>query len=111
MSSRWETAESEPLTQKGRDPPPLPPTGLLCYGGDVSPDKKLRPREITRLSDRATPLSADMRTQLGCCTPNRVLISTLRRKETPDKILKEPGPFITICPLGEDVKFSNRLPS
>lgn len=44
MSSHWETAESEPLAQKGRDPPSLLPTGLLCYGGDVSPDKKLRPR-------------------------------------------------------------------
>ena len=32
MSSHWETAESEPLAQKGRDPPPLLPTGLLCYG-------------------------------------------------------------------------------
>ena len=56
MSSHWETAESEPLAQKGRDPPSLPPTGLLCYGGDVSPDKKLIPMSCAVLASQVDSL-------------------------------------------------------
>lgn len=115
-----ETAECAPLTQNGRDFPPVhsPASGEMCVPtrsarARLSPVPSLRNSSIQSLGclSGSSPLPA------ATCTPTAMLrteqghdFTHLGRKRL-SKLLEESSLFFPICPLGKEVKFSNRPPS